>query len=498
MIRDEKEKEIEIENVSYEKQRAQNDEVFKDQQAALEENLKNQFITKQEYGDRLEELQEEHDTIEKAMTSEHFKNLNGIVEKYELERIKKEIEDTEVTLEQTKKRVKTRSDEAQKNKTITNNIAKLQERLVKLEKEDTEGIEEAEKLKQEEINKTTEAIEKQRSSLDWSKQLANKKNLGEVIGTSGILEGLAGGDKRGFLGKLGLDMTGASDDQVDSTFDYWMEQAGEAVVKWKDITVDALGDCLDAWVDFYEARADAAAEDTEEAKDYYDTQKSLLEQGYANSVNSAWAEYQQKQEIQKKAEEDSKKAQQVQQLADSASEASNLILATSKILSNFAVHPLIANTLIATMWGTFAAAKVMAFKATQYGEGGYEELTGGSHASGHDINLGVRNGKGRSMVAEGGESLAIFSRKARRKYGDQIGDIVNAINAGTYELSSTERLNDNAKGVVKPMRTSVNLGKIENGIGELVSSTKRNTYTDAHGNMVVVKGNSRTTYVSNR
>ena len=91
------------------------------------------------------------------------------------------------------------------------------------------------------------------------------------------------------------------------------------------------------------------------------------------------------------------------------------------------------------MWGTFAAAKIkaaqVASQSEQYGEGGLEFLEGGSHASGNDIDLGVENKRHKRMRAEGGEALAIISKKRTRQYRDILPGIIESLNKGTFEQS---------------------------------------------------------------
>ena len=89
---------------------------------------------------------------------------------------------------------------------------------------------------------------------------------------------------------------------------------------------------------------------------------------------------------------------------------------------------------IATMWGSFAAAKLKAAQVTrseQYGEGTVELLEGGSHASGHDIDLGTKK-DGTRRRAEGGEFFAVINKKNSRKFRDVIPDVINSFNDGTF------------------------------------------------------------------
>ena len=83
-------------------------------------------------------------------------------------------------------------------------------------------------------------------------------------------------------------------------------------------------------------------------------------------------------------------------------------------------------TALATMWGTFAWSKSKA--ASLRADGSYELLNGGSHASGNDISIGLTP-DGKQRRAEGGEGLAVFNKRAVKKYGSSIKYMVNGINS---------------------------------------------------------------------
>ena len=59
-------------------------------------------------------------------------------------------------------------------------------------------------------------------------------------------------------------------------------------------------------------------------------------------------------------------------------------------------------------------------------------MEGGSHASGHDIDLGMTK-NGRRRKAEGGEYLAIVNKRSSRKYASVIPSVIYALNDGTFE-----------------------------------------------------------------
>ena len=139
------------------------------------------------------------------------------------------------------------------------------------------------------------------------------------------------------------------------------------------------------------------------------------------------------------------------------------------------------------MWGSFAASKSKALEATnvEYGDGGFEMLTGGSHASGNDIDLGISKGKRRR--AEGGEGLAIFSRKSIQKYGSLIPNIVDQINAGRFTQ-------DNMPAIITDSQTQYDFSNMDDNIDRIAANSEHTRYTDADGSTVVVYHNLKTIY----
>jgi len=134
---------------------------------------------------------------------------------------------------------------------------------------------------------------------------------------------------------------------------------------------------------------------------------------------------------------------QVDQTA--ALQAVNLITASTKIISTYAAAPYIWIPMLALMWGTYFFSLSKANSATagggvSMGKGGTQDLVGGSHASGrNEIMLGSDN-KGRSVKAEGGEKMSIFSRKASKKYGTRINDLVDRINSGKTSSNTIDQV----------------------------------------------------------
>ena len=507
MIEDEYKKEVELANVTNARLLEENEDAWDEQVTALDNNLREGFITREEYNTKILEAKQQHDAIEEALEKEHTDNLRQIWEKYEIKRVNAEIKETEVTTEQVMRRVRTRAAEAARNAQVNRNIERLKNQLMELERIDTKGVEEGEKAKQEAIEKTTAAIEKQRQALDYSQKLKAATNIFDVFGVSDRLQDFAGsGDKRGLMESiLGDSLGNASDEQVNDYFEKWFDAAEKAVGEWYNSTTKYISEALDAYVRLAEAKAELAQQDTENAQEAYEKEKALLEAGYANRMSAAWEEYQQKKALQKQAEEDAKKAAKVQMDLDTAQQGASLVTAIAnlyKVLSGINIPfpgagVALATGLSAALLTAFGEAKVKAYQLAKYGSGGYEEVTeGGTHASGHDTMLGIRNRRGRQMVVERGEGIGVFSRAARARYGSRgLKNLVDAANRGqigTMALAELER--DRAGGVQQTFVSAVNLGKIERALETIERQGSVRYGVDSEGNMVEYRGRTKTTY----
>lgn len=273
--------------------------------------------------------------------------------------------------------------------------------------------------------------------LDWSKaqikeakqMVANfKKELKKL--PEGVNEIIAEIGEYGIGGTI-LKHLGFDDEAVDAM--------NMAIDKIKD----NISSLIDAWLDAANAAVEAADKQVEATQRTLDAEIEARNAGYANSVVTAQKELALAKKNQDAAIKEKQKAQKAQLAIDTATQVSSLITATAQIWSALGgiqfVGPALAIAAIATMWGTFAAAKIkaaqVASRSEQYGEGGLEILEGGSHASGNDIDLGVENKRHKRMRAEGGEALAIINKKRTRQYRDILPGIIESLNKGTFEQS---------------------------------------------------------------
>ena len=221
------------------------------------------------------------------------------------------------------------------------------------------------------------------------------------------------------------------------------DDAVDAMSMAIDQIKDSISSLIGAWVDAADAAVGAADKQVEAAQKVLDAEIEARNNGYANSVVTAQKELELAKKTQSEAIKEKQKAQKAQLAIDTITQTSSLVTASAQIWSALGGVPIIGPALavaaIATMWGTFTAAKIkaarVASQSEQYGEGGLEFLEGGSHASGNDIDLGVENRRHKRMRAEGGEALAIISKKRTRQYRDILPGIINSLNKGTFEQS---------------------------------------------------------------
>ena len=292
--------------------------------------------------------------------------------------------------------------------------------------------------------------------------------------------------KKGLGGTL-LEKLGFSDDQIDAL--------GDAV----NIVIEQLQSIMDAEVQLAEQAVEAAEKRVEAAQSAYDAEVEARNNGYANNVATAKKELEQEKKNQQEKQKMLAAAQKRQENLNTVTQASSLITASANLWSSFSsipiVGPALALAAIATMWTSFAVAKVKAKQVTasqseEYGEGGLEFLEGGSHASGNDIDLGTENKKKRRMRAEGGEALAIINKKRTRKYRKILPDVVDSLNKGTFEDKYLNAFaNSEGLSISLNSNNSIDLSKIENDVRSIRKQNEIRYYTMPDGTVVMQRKN---------
>lgn len=308
---------------------------------------------------------------------------------------------------------------------------------------------------------TVKGIDRELSELDDFIKNIGKKGLGGTL-----------------LEKLGFD-----DDQIDALKD--------AV----NIVIEQLQSIMDAEVELAEQAVEAAEARVEAAQKAYDAEVEARNNGYANNVATAKKELEQEKKNQQEKQKMLQAAQKRQEAMNTVTQASSLVTASANLWSSFSsipiVGPALALAAIATMWTSFAVAKVKAKQVTasqseEYGEGGLEFLEGGSHASGNDIDLGVENKKKRRMKAEGGEALAIINKQRTRKYRKILPDVIDSFNKGTFEDKYLNAFaNSEGLSISLNSNNSIDLSKIENDVRSIRKQNETRYYTMPDGTVIM-------------
>ncbi len=262
-----------------------------------------------------------------------------------------------------------------------------------------------------------------------------------------------------------------------------------------DSVKESIGSLVDSWNAAAEAAVNAANAQVDAAQRTLDAEIEARNAGYANEVTTAQKELDLAKKNQDKAIKEKQKAQKAQLAIDTLTQTSSLITASANIWSGFtAIQPAplglaLAIAALATLWGSFAISKVKAAQVAgvseAYGDGTVELLQGGSHASGHDIDLGTKP-DGTRRRAEGGEYFAVINKRNSRRYGHLIPDVINAFNNGTFAdkyQRANAAMGGYAVGLVGGGNTDVS--GLEKDVAAIRQQGDRTQYVDGQGNTVI-------------
>lgn len=255
---------------------------------------------------------------------------------------------------------------------------------------------------------------------------------------------------------------------------------------------DSISSIISSWEQAAEAAVKASEAQVSAAQKTLDEQIEARNAGYANNVEMAQKELALAKSNEEAALKERERAQKAQLAIDTITQASSLITATANIWSSLSkvpvVGPALAISTIATMWGSFAAAKIKAAIVTrqsseEYGEGTVELLQGGSHASGHDIDLGTKP-DGTRRRAEGGEFFAVINKRNSRRYRDIIPDVINSFNDGTF-AERYQRANAEMSGFAIGMMGATDVSGIEKDVAAIRKQGDESRYVDGNGNIII-------------
>ena len=374
--------------------------------------------------------------------------------------------------------------DAMRLREATNFNQKLAERDLKAAQELAQA--EFDLLDRNERQKTLFKLQQEKARLEAILKLnetaTEKMTADEIAAIKATIEGIEKQTKRlgysNFYELLGLKINPEQQDALNTSI---------------DAAKDAIAGLADAWLDAADAALSSADAQVDAAQKVLDAEIEARNAGYANSVETAQKELALARKNQQQALKEKKQAQQAQIAMDSAQQASSLITATANIWKAFSgagvVGLALAALATATMWGAFAAAKIKAFQVTaqteQYEHGTVELLQGGSHASGHDVDLGTKP-DGTRRRAEGGEFFAVINKKNSRRYRSVIPDVINSLNNGTFAdryQRANEQMDRYAVGMINGPKTD--LSGLERDVAKIREQGDETRFVDAQGNTVI-------------
>ena len=219
----------------------------------------------------------------------------------------------------------------------------------------------------------------------------------------------------------------------------------DAVNNALQTSIDYMEEWMDKRIEMAEIAVEQAEKEANAAKTALDYEQQARANGYANNVELARKEYEEKLALQEEAVREQKRLQKIQDSINTAQQISSLVTATANLWSAYSgipmVGPALAIAATALMWGSFLAAKMQAAQVAgtvTHGEGMAEYLDyGGSHASGHDIDFGHTK-DGRRRRVERGEVVGVIRKDSVAKYGaNTVMNVIRSLNGGTFEKNYT-------------------------------------------------------------
>lgn len=265
--------------------------------------------------------------------------------------------------------------------------------------------------------------------------------------------------------------------------------AADALQQITDQILDGLREITQARIDAAEAAVEQAEKEVDASRKFLEYELEARANGYANQVETAQKELELNKKKEEEAIKEKKKAQEAQDRINTLTQISSLITATANIWSALGgipyVGPALAIAGIAAMWGSFAFSKIKAAQIAKesYGEGTVELLQGGSHQSGHDVDLGTKP-DGTRRRAEGGEFFAVINKRNSRRYRDVIPDVIKSFNDGTFAskyLGAYNQLGNFAMATAP----ATDVSRLEKDVEAIKKQNEARVYVDAKGNTII-------------
>lgn len=257
-----------------------------------------------------------------------------------------------------------------------------------------------------------------------------------------------------------------------------------------NLLTGALNQAAAARIEEANAAVAQAEKDISSAQQALTYEQQARAAGYANNVALAQKELETARKNEAKALRDRKKAQRQQAAIQTVQQIGNLVTASALIWSQLGFPAAIPA--IATMWASFAASKVIAATLTKssgaqdasetYGDGTVELLQGGSHQSGHDIDLG-RKPDGTRRRAEGGEFFAVINKRNSRRFRRVIPDVINSLNDGSFATKYMHSYD--STGLTVNVGAADNLDGLKSDVKRIRETAETRNYIDAEGHNVL-------------
>lgn len=375
-----------------------NGKVIADQSAQLTSaetapfDFRRQLVDEQAAKDRADFINKAEKEITQVLSNEYQRQLQDVEYKYEeLFKLAKKsgVDITKLEKEKQKELAKINSDKdiadlekksLQEQGDAEINIVRAQiEGRTDLEIQSRQGLLEIEKKY---LLEKIKLIEASGDPEAQARIQAIRKTIGEIDLSISELNDKAK-QQKGIGGYLQTQL-GMTDDQVNKTLD-----SAELFASKMGSIMSELYQSLNR---MSEQRIQRINDEISKKEDQVKTEQELNEQGVANNLSLRLKELADLKEARERAIEDQKRLQRTQLIVDTATQASSMITAASKVYSGFAGIPIVGVGLgiaaVALMLGAFAAAKIKAFQLVnqqtpQFKKGGRH--TGRLHSEGGEI-----------------------------------------------------------------------------------------------------------------
>ena len=271
------------------------------------------------------------------------------------------------------------------------------------------------------------------------------------------------------------------------------DEQKQAIDQSLQYATEALDTFMNSYVQAAEAKARLAQQDVDNAKKVLESEIEARNQGYASDVATAQKELDLARKQQEKAQRQQEKAQRAQAAVQAAEQIGNLVTASSLIWRQLGFPWAIPA--LAVMWGSFAYSKIKAAQAVgseTYGEGTVQLLSGGSHQSGNDIDLGTTS-DGRRRRAEGGEFFAVINKRNSRRYRNVIPDVIRSLNDGSFAGKYLNAYKTDDGLLVNVTQSPAELKSLSSDVSAIRKAHERKMYADGRGNVIEVYKNVKRT-----